>query len=408
MIVIFLLFNLGQGISINLFKRQNLVEYNMTDFQNIQFYGLINIGKPSQKFTVLFDTGSGELWVPSIVCIDCQGYNRFDPFESQTINQTDYKIMIKYGAGNVYGLVVEDFVGIPNSNISSFMPIILILKEEISFLVSDGIMGLMRDQRIPNIFDVSYKQGDLNNSIFVIQLNQNPIQSRIYYNISQEKLNNGTTWINQTNELFWTLPIDEIQVSDQIFPSQKQWKYAILDSGTPALILSEEVYEYVINQLLRVCQKKLGIIFCPCNPNEQQQQLMPNITIISNQVSFQISYKSYIADTNLENGQCQIALGTTRDKEGINFLLFGSTFFFNYIIIFDKENNRLGFQNSTLEIWDDDEIYYIDKFVIDFTGIFWFSVVSYLIIIGGLIYYNIELSKTEKGNPLALQQSIQL
>lgn len=36
-----------------------------------------------------------------------------------------------------------------------------------------------------------------------------------------------------------------------------------------------------------------------------------------------------------------------------NFMILGDPFLFNYITIFDKNNNRIGFQDANLGIWDD-------------------------------------------------------
>ena len=49
-------------------------------------YGAISLGDPGQDLTVCFDTGSADLWVPSIECENpsCLTHTRFDPSLSHT------------------------------------------------------------------------------------------------------------------------------------------------------------------------------------------------------------------------------------------------------------------------------------------------------------------------------------
>ncbi|CAO3607927.1 unnamed protein product [Cunninghamella echinulata] len=68
----------------------------------------IFIGTPPQEFKVALDTGSSDLWVPSIDCDrNTCPHERFDPNNSSTFKKTNQIFSIKYGIGNadgVYGI----------------------------------------------------------------------------------------------------------------------------------------------------------------------------------------------------------------------------------------------------------------------------------------------------------------
>jgi hypothetical protein len=90
-----------------LHKRANLINDG-----NIAYYMNIRIGTPRQNFTVLLDTGSDLLWLPSSRCTpqNCRDPVYYDGSRSSTYQNLNVPDEIQYGAGRVSGDLARDTV----------------------------------------------------------------------------------------------------------------------------------------------------------------------------------------------------------------------------------------------------------------------------------------------------------
>ena len=73
----------------------------LTDKEQDELWvGQITIGNPPQKFTVDFDTGSSDLWVPTSSCKSCGAQDKYSPTKSSASKKQKGSFEISYGDGS--------------------------------------------------------------------------------------------------------------------------------------------------------------------------------------------------------------------------------------------------------------------------------------------------------------------
>ena len=66
--------------------------------EDAQYYGPISVGTPPQPFTVVFDSGSSNLWIPAANCSTCLGKHAFQHSSSTYVpNGTAFQIDYESG-----------------------------------------------------------------------------------------------------------------------------------------------------------------------------------------------------------------------------------------------------------------------------------------------------------------------
>ena len=82
----------------------------LSNFMNAQYFGTIYLGTPQQGFTVIFDTGSSNLWIPSSNCksLACFRHRRYNALSSSTYKPNGTEFAIRYGTGSCSGVISSD------------------------------------------------------------------------------------------------------------------------------------------------------------------------------------------------------------------------------------------------------------------------------------------------------------
>lgn len=126
------------------------------------YFGQVYVGTPQKAFSVVFDTGSGHVIVPSTACKSetCQKHRSYSRADSSSAVDIEYdgkaiatgaserdQVAISFGTGQVTGEFVWEIVCASQSNSSSCVALRLVLATEMTnepfgLFNFDGVLGL--------------------------------------------------------------------------------------------------------------------------------------------------------------------------------------------------------------------------------------------------------------------------
>ncbi|XAR65670.1 Phytepsin [Bertholletia excelsa] len=270
--------------------RGNLGESGDTDivalknYMDAQYFGEIGIGTPPQKFTVIFDTGSSNLWVPSSKCyfsVPCYFHSKYKSSESSTYQKDGKSAEIHYGTGAISGFFSEDHVRVGGLVVKNQEFIEATREPSVTFLVAkfDGILGLgFQEISVGDAVPMWYnmvKQDLVKEPVFSFWLNRNEEEEEggeiVFGGVDPNHYKGTHTYVPVTQKGYWQFDMDDVLVGGKPTGHCGSGCSAIADSGT-SLLAGPTTVITMINHAIGAS----GVVSQECKAVVQQygQQIM--------------------------------------------------------------------------------------------------------------------------------------
>ncbi|XP_077149973.1 beta-secretase 2 [Ranitomeya variabilis] len=340
------------------------------------YYLEMMIGTPPQKLNILVDTGSSNFAVAGAPNPDISAYYHLD--WSSTYQPLGIDVTVRYTQGSWTGVLGKDVITIPKGLNATFVVNIASILESESFFMPQikwhGILGLayrtlakpsssietffdslVEEQKIPNIFSMqmcgaglpttgegsnggSLVMGGIEPSLYTGEIWYTPITEEWYYQVEVLKFEVGGLNLN--------LDCTE-------YNSDK----AIVDSGTTLLRLPDKVFNAVVEGIIQTSLIEnfnnefwTGLQLACWEKTEEPWTYFPDISIYLRDMnasrSFRLDIKPqlYIQSvlTLREDLNC-FRFGVSSSSSA---LVIGATVMEGFYVIFDREEQRVGFAVS--------------------------------------------------------------
>ncbi|KAF7840607.1 Aspartic proteinase [Senna tora] len=220
----------------------------LKNYLDAQYYGEIAIGTPPQKFTVIFDTGSSNLWVPSSKChfsISCYFHAKYKSSQSNTYRKNGTAAAIQYGTGAISGFFSYDSVKVGDIVVKDQEFIEATREPGITFLMAkfDGLLGLgFQEISVGKAVPVWYnmvEQGLIKEPVFSFWLNRNPEGEEggeiVFGGVDPAHYKGKHTYVPVTRKGYWQFDMGDVLIDGKPTGYCADGCSAIADSGTSLL-----------------------------------------------------------------------------------------------------------------------------------------------------------------------------
>ncbi|KAI5278542.1 cathepsin D [Manis pentadactyla] len=338
----------------------------LKNYMDAQYYGEIGIGTPPQCFTVVFDTGSSNLWVPSIHCklldLACWVHRKYNSGKSSTYKENGTSFDIHYGSGSLSGYLSQDTVLVPCKAASPAPSGIKVERQTfgeatkqpgITFIAAkfDGILGMAYprisvDGVLP-VFDNLMQQKLVDKNIFSFYLSRDPsaeLGGELMLGGTDSRYYKGPlNYFNVTRQAYWQIHMDQIDIGSSLTLCKGGCE-AIVDTGTSLMVGPVEE--------VRELQKAIGAIpliqgeyMIPC----EKVSGLPDITLKLGGTDYKLSAEDYTLKVSQAGKTVCLSgfMGMDIPPPGGPLWILGDVFIGRYYTVFDRDENRVGLAEAT-------------------------------------------------------------